>query len=131
MSKKKETKSRARTPPFPQYPAWTTAKFFGFLRSALRAGYNKWPPKWEVLGAAKREYKGTDKRCKWEYQCAECNKWYKTKDVSVDHIEPAGSLNTFDDIGPFVKRLFCGTDGLQVLCATCHTRKTANERSKK
>lgn len=131
MAKKKSTKGKARTPPFPAYPSWTTAKFFGFLRSALRAGYNKWPAKWDVLTEAKREYKGADKRCKWEYKCAECEKYYKAKEVSVDHIDPAGSLNTFDDVGPFVKRLFCGVDGLQVLCKQCHTSKTARERSNK
>ena len=71
------------------------------------------------------------KQIEWKYKCAKCKKHYKAKEVSVDHIETAGSLNTFDDIGPFVKRLFCGTDGLQVLCKDCHTTKTASERRTK
>ena len=124
-------KSKARTPPFEALPSWSTAKFFGFLRSGLRASYNKWPNKWEVLKKAQRPYQGPDKRCKWEYVCAGCGKLYKSADVSVDHIIPAGSLNSFDDLPGFCQRLFCGVDGLQLLCKGCHQEKTAQERKKK
>lgn len=123
--------SKARTPPFESYPSWSTAKFWGFLRSGLRSTYNKWPAKWDVLKAAKRPYKGQGKQQKWEYQCAECRKWHKQKDVSVDHIVPAGALSSFDDIAGFVQRLFVGPEGLQVLCAGCHTAKTKEERANK
>lgn len=124
-------KGKARTPPFEHYPEWSQAKFWGFLRSALRAGYNKWPPKWEVLRAAKRPYGGKDKRQKWEFKCAECKKWHKQKDVSVDHIVPAGALSSYDDIAGFIQRLFVGVEGLQVLCKTCHNKKTQEERNGK
>ena len=117
-----------RTPPYAPFPSWTTSKFFGFLRSGLRSTYNKWPPKWEVLKEAKRPYKGDDKRTKWEYKCAKCKEYYKSKEVSVDHIEPAGSLNSFDDLPGFVERLFCGVEGLQLLCTGCHQLKTSEER---
>lgn len=123
--------SRARTPPFPSYPSWSSAKFFGFLRSGLRATYNKWPAKWEVLKAAKRPYEGKGKRQKWEFQCHSCNKWKAQKDVSVDHIVPAGALNSFEDIAGFVERLFVGPEGLQVLCSECHGVKTQKERNEK
>lgn len=83
------------------------------------------------MNEAKREYKGVVKNQKWEYKCAECKKWHKAKDVSVDHIVPAGSLNTYDDLVPFVQRLFCSVEGLQVLCRTCHNTKTQQERSGK
>ena len=124
-------KGKARTPPFEHYPEWSQAKFWGFLRSALRAGYNKWPPKWEVLRAAKRPYGGKDKRQKWEFKCAKCKKWHKQKDVSVDHIVPAGALSSYDDIAGFIQRLFVGTEGLQVLCKVCHNTKTQEERNGK
>jgi len=134
---KKTTKSptvrkrAARTPPYEHYPSWSEAKFWGFLRSALRSAYNKYPPKWEVLRAAKRPYKGKDKRQKWEFQCNSCKKWKKQKDVSVDHIVPAGALSSYEDIVGFTQRLFVGTDGLQVLCKECHHSKTQEERNGK
>lgn len=123
--------SRARTPPYGPYPAWSSAKFWGFIRSGLRATYNKWPPKWDVLNAAKRAYSGPGKQQKWEYQCAKCSKWHKAKDVSVDHIIPAGALNSFEDLPGFVQRLFVGPDGLQVLCSDDHNVKTQEERKAK
>lgn len=128
---KPAAKSRARTPPFAQYPAWSEAKFWGFLRSGLRSTYNRWPAKWDVLKEAKRPYTGKGKQQKWEFQCAECQNWCKQKDVSVDHKIPAGALGKFEDIAGFVERLFVGADGLQVLCRSCHDVKTAQERAAK
>lgn len=127
-SRTKTKQSRNRTPPFPAYPAWSQARFWSYLRSGLRAAYNKWPPKWDVLKAAKRPYTGNSKQQKWEFKCAVCGKYYKQKDVSVDHVVPAGALNSFDDIAGFCSRLFVGVEGLQVLCTTCHSTKTKEER---
>jgi 5-methylcytosine-specific restriction endonuclease McrA len=123
-------KSRARTPPFKNYEPWTEAKFWSFIRSGLRSTYNKWPPKWEVLKEAKRPYTGQSKQQKWEYLCSSCNKYYKQKDISVDHIVPAGSLNNFSDLAGFVERLFVDTSGLQVLCTECHRLKTKDDKNK-
>lgn len=124
------TKGRARTPPCEAYPAWSEAKFWAFIRSALRAAWSKWPPKWEVLNEAKQPYGGADKRQKWEFKCKKCKKYYKAKDVSVDHITPAGSLSKWEDVAGFCQRLFVGPDKLQVLCKACHDKKTKQERSK-
>lgn len=128
--KKKPAKRKGtpRTPPYAPYPEWTTARFFSFLRSALRSAYNKYPVKWQILKEAQRPYTGTDKRVKWEYVCSSCGKVHKAKDISVDHIVPAGSLNSFEDLPSFAERLFCGPEGLQVLCSTCHQIKTNAER---
>lgn len=120
-----------KTPPFPAYPAWTEAKFFGFLRSSLRTASSKWPPKYETVAAARRAYSGPDKRQKWEYKCAHCGQWHKQKDVQVDHIIPVGSLKTYEDLPGFVERLFCSVDGYQVLCSTCHQIKTNKEKEER
>ncbi len=127
-----------KTPPYENHPAWTTARFFGFVRSGLRQMFSRYPVKYEVLRAACNDkptgetYKtgkraGQAKTVKM-YVCAACNQWHRQKDVQVDHITPAGSLRSFDDLGPFASRLFCGMDGLQVLCTTCHDAKTKQER---
>lgn len=46
----------------------------------------------------------------------------------MDHIEPVGTLTSFDDLPAFVEKLFCGIEGLQVLCDADHQEKTNSER---
>lgn len=122
-------KSRNRTPPFANYQAWSEAKFWGFIRSALRNASSRWPPKFECLKEARRPYSGGGRQ-KWEFQCAECKDWFKQKDISVDHIVPTGSLSSYADLAGFVERMFVGIDGMQVLCTKkCHQQKTNIERS--
>lgn len=109
---------------------WTTARYFSFIRSALRRAWTKYPVRFHVLEDAKRPYRGRDKRTKWVYKCAECEKLYKSTEVQVDHINPAGSLKDYNDLPQFVQRLFCEKDNLQVLCKQCHDVKTKEERKK-
>lgn len=118
-----------KTPPFEPYPKWTTAKFFGWIRAILRQGYTRWPPKFKVLQEAKR-VKPPDKRGrhKWEYKCAVCGRYKPATQTQVDHIVPCGSLKDWDDIPSFAERLFVGEDGLQVICSTCHKKKTKQDR---
>lgn len=120
--------ARRKSVPFGPYPEWTEARFFGFLRSALRRASSRWPPKYQCLANAKRPYKGTNKRQKFEYLCAHCGKYFPAKEVSVDHVVPVGTLRCWEDLPGFCERLFCGVDGLQVLCDPSHAEKTARER---
>lgn len=131
MAKKKATKKRKgtpRTPPYEKYPEWSEARFFSFLRSALRSAWSKYPPKYTVLAKAKRKSQSENKRLKWEFQCNKCKHWYPQKEVSVDHEVPAGTLRTFEDLPEFCRKLFCSEEELQVLCSTCHSEKTRQER---
>lgn len=109
-------------------PEWTEARFWGFIRSTLRAGTNRWPSKWKVLATAKRNSESTNKRLKYEYLCNHCGLYYPSANVSVDHIIPAGSLKSYDDLADFVRKLFVGEEGLQVLCDGCHQAKTNREK---
>lgn len=130
-AKKPPAKKRTRTPDFEEWPEWSTAKFWSFVRSGLRAKWQRFPSRYAVLAAAKRAYKGPNKQQKWEYQCSECEQWHLQKDVSVDHIKPAGSLKDFDDLPLFVKNLFVGISKLQLLCNVCHKIKTQEEKHNK
>tara|TARA_R110000850_G_scaffold75037_1_gene164005 strand:- start:44 stop:484 length:441 start_codon:yes stop_codon:yes gene_type:complete len=133
-----------KTPPFKHFSEWTTARFFGFIRSGLREKFNRYPVKYRVLGSAATtvpvlddkglqvEYKsgpkkGTLKFAK-AYKCASCEQLFNQKSVQVDHIEPAGSLQSFEDLASFAERLFCGEEGLQILCTQCHDIKTKEDR---
>lgn len=105
---------------------WTEARYWQFIRSALRKAFSRYPVKFEAMNRDRRAVTG--KRHKWEYQCAECQEWFMQKEIQVDHINPAGSLKEYDDLPSFVERLFCEEDNLQVLCKPCHKLKTAKER---
>lgn len=99
----------------------TEAGYWSFIRAGLRAKSQRWPPKFQTLQAARKTVTG--KRHRYEYKCAKCKKWYKQKDVEVDHIVPCGTLKAYTDLPVFVERLFCEPDGLQVLCKPCHRKK--------
>lgn len=110
---------------------WTKARFFGFLRSALRLASQKWPPRIEAKNAARRPYVGPNKRQKWEYRCDECSLWKQGTEVEVDHIEPCGQLKEYDELPGFVRRLFCEASGFRVLCKSCHKLLTSCQQPKK
>lgn len=101
----------------------TESAFWSFIRSALRQKSRWWKPIQEVKKAAKRPYKGSNKRQKFEYQCSDCKDWFIEKMVEVDHIVEAGSLKSGDDVKGFIERLFCEKDGLRVLCKPCHVKR--------
>jgi 5-methylcytosine-specific restriction endonuclease McrA len=133
MIKKNATKRRtkiprAKTPKGRNAGTMTESAFWSFIRSALRQKSRWWKPITECKLKAKRAYKGPNKRQKFEYKCALCNNWFPEKQINVDHIKPAGSLNCAQDLPGFVERLFCEQDNLQVLCETCHDQKTKLEK---
>jgi 5-methylcytosine-specific restriction endonuclease McrA len=106
----------------------TESAFWSFIRSALRQKSRWWKPITECKMKARRAYKGPSKRQKFEYQCNSCKAWFPEKQINVDHIKPAGSLNCKEDLAGFVERLFCELDNLQVLCESCHDVKTKLEK---
>lgn len=108
----------------------TEYAFWGMIRSALRQKSRWWKPITQCKMKSRRAYKGPNKRQKFEYKCNACTKWFPEKKINVDHIIPAGSLKCAADLPGFVERLFCEIDNLQVLCETCHNKKTQNEKSK-
>jgi 5-methylcytosine-specific restriction endonuclease McrA len=106
----------------------TESAFWSFIRSGLRQKSRFWKPITQCKMKSRRAYKGPLKRQKFEYQCAECSSWFPDKKINVDHIKPAGSLRSSNDLGEFIERLFCEIDNLQVLCTECHNVKTQNEK---
>lgn len=129
-TKKKPTKRAARIPKTRNSGTMTESAFWSFIRSALRQKSRWWKPITECKMKARRPYKGPNKRQKFEYLCNSCNRWFPDKQINVDHIVGAGSLNCGQDLPGFVDRLFCEQDNLQVLCTTCHDHKTKLEKQK-
>lgn len=119
---------RVTTPKTRNSGTMTESAFWGFIRSGLRQKSRWWKPITECKAKAKRAYKGSNKRQKFEYQCNQCKDWFPDKKINVDHIMPAGTLTCAQDLPGFVERLFCEVDNLQVLCEACHNIKTQAER---
>jgi len=119
-----------KTPPFPEYEIWTQARFWSFIRSALRKAFTRWPPKYTCLNNAKTAYEGKSTRQKWQYECCECGGQFQMKEVEVDHIVPAGSLKDYSDLPGFVERLFVSEDKMQTICKPCHKAKTKRDKEK-
>lgn len=121
---------RSRVPKTRNSGTMTEAAFWSFIRSALRNKSRWWKPITECKQKARRPYTGKNKRQKFEYQCNHCKEWFAEKDINVDHICPAGSLNSAQDLPGFIERLFCEIDNLQCLCEKCHDVKTKSEKEK-
>ena len=102
--------------------------------SALRRAHRNSPEYYQTLNSAKAEYfipskKGSPMR-RVHFKCAQCGDLNGRKEVAVDHrlpvIDPNQGKTNFDD---YIKRLFCGTIGLDVLCKKCHNSKTKAENA--
>lgn len=100
--------------------------FHKYILSALRRIW-RWSP--ERKATYDKVKCGIDK-----YRCEKCNKVFsrKKKQVAVDHISPVVStkegFKTWDD---YISRLYCSKEGLQVLCTSCHSRKSQSENKER
>ncbi len=126
MSKKKKSKKQLLPRPY-NAGTMTNSMFWSMIRAALRQKSRWWKPVLQVKAAVKRKYNGPNKRQKFEYQCNVCKNYFIERRINVDHIVPVGSLLSGDDLKGFVERLFCEAEGLQVMCDTCHDKKTKQE----
>ena len=102
---------------------WSSARYWGWVRSGLRKMSMRWPPLNECLKNARRPLAVKIGNQRWEYQCAMCKEWFARKQVERDHIRPTGSLRSRRDVARFVATLFCELDNLRVLCKNCHEKR--------
>lgn len=130
MAKKKAAKTprKGAAPKTRGGGTMTESAFWSMIRSALRNKSRWWKPISDCKQKSKRAYKGPNKRQKFEYQCNVCLQYYNDKNIQVDHVIPAGSLNCANDLPGFVERLFCEMDNLQTICTTCHNKKTKEDK---
>ena len=124
ITKKRKVPMKKRAVKTRNNGTMTESAFWSFIRSALRQKSRWWKPITQCKFDSRRSYKGPNKRQKFEYQCNSCKKWFSGKEVSIDHIIPAGSLKNANDLPGFVERLFCEKSGLQSLCVNCHDKKS-------
>jgi len=113
---------------------WTEGRYRSFLVSILRSGMRRWPPKWLALKAASvgKHINKKSGRAAEHYTCAMCSKNYPAKEVQIDHIHPVVDPDIgFISWDVYIERMFCEQDNLQVLCLTCHKKKSKEERGKR
>lgn len=108
---------------------WTEGRYRSFITSIIRAGFRRFPAKYEALNnakAGKRTNEATGRMAE-HYKCAKCKQEFTAKDVQVDHIKPVVPPSGFTTWDDFISRLFCSATNLQVLCKECHKIKTKKE----
>lgn len=94
------------------------------IMSKLRE-LSRWDP--DAREAFKRS-----RRARGLYECADCLQLFPEGMTRKDHIEPVVRLEGFKgDWNEVIARLFPGPDGYQILCITCHAKKTLTENQQR
>lgn len=106
-----------------------------FIINALREATIKWDERNRCFNLNRRQVKegelvkGGDK-LKWYWKCQCCGFESRNQDdFQVDHIVEVGAFD--GDWNNFINRLFCSQKNLQLLCITCHAKKTSKNASLK
>lgn len=103
----------------------SSTQFMTFLRGCLRLGWKRHPLRIAVLNAARYQIPNPNPKGKketvWGFDCACCGKTFVISEGQVDHIQPAGKLNSVEDVQGFVERLlFVTEDDLRLVCKGCN-----------
>lgn len=96
---------------------------FEFVLRVLRRASYKWPARTIAKKDARIE--------RGVYECNYCKKHFGPKEINIDHIVPVIPIHGSTDLNEIVPRLFCPSDGLQVLCKPCHKVKTQAENKRR
>ncbi len=123
---------------------WTEAQFMSQFRNALRKLSMYWQTGKDYIKTIR--YKSRFYHIKlydewvdnmlleenypvvYVVDCEICEDTYRQTEIELDHKVPCGSLKKLEDLQGFVERMFIEQDGWQVLCHSCHLKKTKEER---
>lgn len=110
---------------------WTKGRFDAFIKGLLRAGSNRWQPKFDALNKSfvgiKTNVK-TGRKAK-HYTCSHCKNEFPSSEIQVDHIDPVVDPKVgFVDWNEYIRRLFVEEDAYQPLCKPCHVIKSNEEK---
>lgn len=103
-------------------------KLEGYVFGSLRKIWRWSPMRREAL---QRAFHCTDDEGTEFYNCALCANYSSQKLVHVDHIEPVAPTTGWAGWDVHFERLFCPSEGLQVVCKDCHKAKTNKENTKR
>lgn len=110
---------------------WSDAKFKGFIVSALRGAFRRYPPKQQAIEAAYvcTKINEDSGRMAKHYECAKCHGIFPRKKVDADHTKPIVGKEGFVDWNTWIDRGFIAVKGFKCLCKECHKIKTGEERT--
>jgi hypothetical protein len=92
---------------------------FNYVKNALRIATYKWPY-FSLAMSRQRIERGM-------YKCESCSGIFGPKEINRDHIEPVIAITGWTNWQDYINRLFVKSDGIQILCITCHSSKTQVE----
>ena len=89
----------------------------------------RWQPRYECLNNAfvGRQINISTGRLAKHFECSMCHGHFPQKEVEVNHIVPVVPVTGFDSWDEVINRMFCESDGLELLCKPCHKTVTAEE----
>jgi hypothetical protein len=117
--------------PWEAFPdIWPTqAKYFTWLRGALRRVWATYPAKivWKKsqMFLPPAEYKG---KAKTLGQCHYCKCHFPASHLEVDHLVQAGACNSWDTSYEFLAKLLDCSSNWVLTCKPCHKVKSYAER---
>lgn len=117
--------------PWEVYPdIWKTpAAFFAYLRGGIRQIWSRYPAKlqWKksVMQDPPAGYLG---RAKKMGRCHYCKVLFAASSLEVDHVEQAGSCNSWDTANEFIHNLLDCNGNWVLACKPCHKIKSYAER---
>lgn len=116
--------------PWEKFPhIWPTrASFFNYLRGGFRKGiWSRHPVKLEYLQQNRvkvplgKKTKKNPEGMVWGCKCEVCGNLFRQTECEVDHIDPAGKLQSVDDFVTFITKLcFIDFDDIRIVDKGCH-----------
>lgn len=117
--------------PWEAYPnIWKSpAAFWAYLRGGIRSIWSRYPGKLEwkksQLQEPPHEYKGKAKKLG---TCHYCKCQFSASALEVDHVQQAGSCNSWETAAEFLQNLLDCNDNWVLACKPCHKVKSYAER---
>jgi hypothetical protein len=103
--------------------------FFTYLRGHLRLLWSRYPAKlkWKSAQLVKPP-KGYTGRAKSLGICHYCKNSFAASHLEVDHVQRAGSCNTWEESHQFLKNLLDCNNNWVLACKPCHKTKSYAEK---
>ena len=120
-----------RLEPWEKHPdLWKNqTAFFTYLRGHLRLLWSRYPAKnkWKDAQMVKPP-KGYTGRAKSMGKCYYCSEMFAKSHLEVDHVQQAGTCNSWETATEFLYKLLDCNDNWVLACKPCHKVKSLAEK---